>query len=73
MRAFPLGEELDLLRESVRAFAEKEIAPRAQHIDESNVFPSDLWAKLGDMGLLGITLPGAVWRSDIGHRAIKPR
>jgi isovaleryl-CoA dehydrogenase len=57
MRAFPLGEELDLLRETVHAFAEKEIAPRANLIDHDNVFPNDLWRKLGDMGLLGIAIP----------------
>ena len=57
MRPFPLGEEIDLLRESVHAFAEKEIAPRADLIDRENVFPHDLWRKLGDMGLLGVTVP----------------
>ena len=57
MRPFPLGEELDMLRESVHAFAEKEIAPRAHHIDRENQFPPDLWRKLGEMGLLGVTIP----------------
>jgi isovaleryl-CoA dehydrogenase len=57
MRPFPLGDDIDLLRESVHAFAEKEVAPRADHIDRENLFPADLWRKFGDMGLLGITVP----------------
>ncbi|HVV95935.1 MAG TPA: acyl-CoA dehydrogenase family protein, partial [Rhodanobacteraceae bacterium] len=47
MRPFPLGEDIDLLRETVRAFVDKEIAPRADLIDRENAFPSDLWKKLG--------------------------
>ncbi len=69
MRPFPLGEELDLLRETVRQFAEKEIAPRAASIDHDNRFPEDLWAKLGDMGLLGITLPAEYGGSGMGYLA----
>ena len=53
---FDLGEELDMLRETVAAFAAKEIAPRAAEIDASNEFPADLWRKLGELGLLGITV-----------------
>ncbi len=52
---FALGESADLLRNSVRTFAEREIAPRAGEIDRSNHFPMDLWRKLGGLGLLGVT------------------
>ena len=69
MRPFPLGEEIDLLRESVHAFAEKEIAPRADHIDRENLFPHDLWRKMGDMGLLGITIPEEYGGTGMGFLA----
>jgi isovaleryl-CoA dehydrogenase len=69
MRPFPLGEEIDLLRESVAGFAEKEIAPRADHIDRENLFPHDLWRKMGDMGLLGVTVPEEYGGSGMGFLA----
>ncbi|MGB8434886.1 MAG: acyl-CoA dehydrogenase family protein, partial [Burkholderiales bacterium] len=53
---FAFGEEIDMLRASVRNFAETEIAPRAAEIDRANEFPMDLWKKMGDLGLLGISV-----------------
>jgi isovaleryl-CoA dehydrogenase len=52
---FDLGETADMLRASVLSFSSDEIAPRAADIDETNNFPADLWKKLGDLGVLGIT------------------
>ncbi|KLN61188.1 isovaleryl-CoA dehydrogenase [Kiloniella spongiae] len=66
---FNLGEEIDMLRDSVKAFADAEIAPRAAKIDETNEFPMDLWRKMGDMGLLGITADESYGGSGMGYLA----
>ena len=66
---FALGESIDLLRDSVRKFAEREIAPLASQVDRDNVFPSSLWRKLGDLGLLGITVEEEYGGVDLGYLA----
>jgi len=66
---FGLGETNDMLRETVNAFAAKEIAPRAEKIDQDNEFPADLWRKFGDMGLLGITVSEEFGGVDMGYTA----
>ena len=64
-----LNEEVDLLRETVRTFAEKELAPIADQIDRDNEFPNELWKKLGDLGLLGVTVPEVYGGSEMSYLA----
>ncbi len=66
---FGLSEEIDALRDVVSRFAQQEIAPRAAEIDRNNEFPSDLWRKMGDLGLHGITVPEANGGAAMGYLA----
>ena len=66
---FGLGEEIDMLRESVAAFAADRIAPRAEEIDATNQFPRDLWPELGELGLLGITVGEEDGGAGLGYLA----
>lgn len=64
---FALGETVDMLREAVKEFVQREIAPRADEIDRENHFPVDLWPKLGQLGLLGMTVEEEFGGSGLGY------
>jgi isovaleryl-CoA dehydrogenase len=66
---FQLGEDIDALRDAVRDFCDAEIAPRAADIDKNDQFPMDLWRKMGDLGVLGITVPEAYGGANMGYLA----
>ena len=66
---FGLGEDINMLRDTVHAFAQAEIAPRAASIDRDNQFPMDLWRRFGDLGLLGITVDEHYGGSAMGYLA----
>lgn len=66
---FGLGETVDMLRSHINGFAAAEIAPRAEQIDQDNLFPNDLWKKMGDMGLLGITVKEEFGGANMGYLA----
>ncbi|USD36739.1 isovaleryl-CoA dehydrogenase [Ferrimonas sp. SCSIO 43195] len=66
---YGLGETLEMLRDSVRDFAQAEIAPLAADIDSNNSFPNELWSKMGDMGLLGITVAEEYGGVNMGYLA----
>jgi len=66
---FHHGETIDMLRSTVRQFAADEIAPRAGEIDRANAFPMDLWPKMGDLGLLGITVGDEFGGTAMGYLA----
>jgi len=69
MPSWPLTEEFELLRSTVQRFAEQEIAPQAHAIDKENQFPQALWPKLGELGLLGMTVPAEFGGSELGYHA----
>ncbi len=64
---FDLGETADALRETVSAFSANEIAPRADEIDRTNTFPRDLWPKIGELGLHGITVEEEFGGTGLGY------
>lgn len=66
---FGLGDDVDMLRDSVASFAADEIAPRAAQIDIDNEFPADLWKKFGDLGVLGVTVSEEYGGVNMGYTA----
>lgn len=66
---FALGEDVEALRDTVHRFAQERIAPMAAEIDKSNEFPEQLWREMGDLGLLGITVPEEFGGVDMGYLA----
>ena len=66
---FEHGETIAMLRESLRTFARAEIAPRAAEVDATNQFPPEMWKKLGDLGLLGITVEEEYGGTALGYLA----
>jgi len=66
---FPLGDDIAALRDAVRTFAQEQIAPRAAQIDRDNLFPADLWRKLGELGVHGLTVPEEYGGMGMGYVA----
>jgi isovaleryl-CoA dehydrogenase len=64
---FALGDSADMLRDSVMRFSSDEIAPRAADIDKRNEFPDDLWRKMGDLGILGVTIEEEYGGAAMGY------
>ena len=67
--SFGLGEEIDALRDMVHRWAQDRLKPRAAEIDATNCFPEDMWKELGELGLLGITVPEADGGAGMGYLA----
>lgn len=66
---FGLGEDADMLRDTVSRFAQDQLAPRADEIDRSNTFPRELWPQMGELGLLGITVEEEWGGAGLGYLA----
>ena len=66
---FDLGEDVAMLRDSLQQFTAAEITPRAAEIDRSDQFPMDLWRKMGELGVLGVTVPEQYGGTDMGYLA----
>jgi isovaleryl-CoA dehydrogenase len=66
---FGLGSDIDMLRDTVRAFAQNKIAPHADEIDRANKFPRELWPLLGELGLLGVTVEEELGGAGLGYLA----
>ncbi len=66
---FPLGAEIDALRDMVHSWAQTKVKPMAAEVDRSNTFPHALWREMGDLGLLGITVPEEYGGADMGYLA----
>src|SRR5207237_3907631 len=66
---FGLGEDVDMLRDSVARFADDKLAPRADEIDRQNAFPRDLWPQLGELGVLGVTVDEEYGGAGLGYLA----
>ena len=64
-----LNEEFDALRDTVKRMCDTELAPRAAEIDAKNEFPMDMWRKLGELGLLGMTVPDEYGGTGLGYLA----
>ncbi|TMV66773.1 isovaleryl-CoA dehydrogenase, partial [Thioclava sp. BHET1] len=66
---FDLGEEVESLREMVHRWAQERVKPLAAEVDRSNLFPAALWREMGDLGLLGMTVPEAYGGTGLGYLA----
>ena len=66
---FALGEDIEALRDLVRGWAQERVAPMAAEIDRTNLFPAELWREMGELGLLGITVPEEYGGAGMGYLA----